>query len=69
MTTEIKETFPSIPQLGTLVSGRGLAAFAGCSPQVVKSRLASGDLVATARLSNGTLLFRYEDAAILQRKF
>ena len=52
----------------TYLSARGLCAYAGCSPQVVKSRLQTGELVPAARISNGGDLFTFSQAAKLARK-
>lgn len=53
----------------TYMSARHLAAYAGVSPQMVASRLTSGDLRPVARLSNGTMLFSPKQAKILTRKY
>lgn len=52
----------------TFLTARGLAAYAGCSPQVIKSRLESGELIPVARLSNGGDLFTFSQASILAPK-
>ena len=56
----------AVPQ--TFLTARGLAAYAGCSTQVIKSRIASGDLFPAARLSNGGDLFTFSQASILAPK-
>lgn len=52
----------------TFYTARALAAYAGVSPQVVRSRLDSGDLRAAAMLSTGDLLFYSTQAYILKPK-
>ena len=52
----------------TFYTARALAAYAGVSPQVVRSRLDSGDLRAVAILSNGDLLFYSTQAGCLKKK-
>ena len=50
----------------TYLSQRGLAAYAGTSDQMVRTRIGTGQLVPVARTSSGTDLFTYDQAAILQ---
>ena len=53
----------------TFYTARSLAAYAGVSPQVVRSRLDSGDLRAVAILSTGDLLFYSTQAGCLQKRW
>ena len=50
----------------TYLSQRGLAAYAGTSDQMVRTRISTGQLVPVARTSSGTDLFTYDQAAILK---
>ena len=52
----------------TYLSQRGLAAYAGTSDQMVRTRIGTGQLVPVARTSSGTDLFTYEQAAILKEE-
>lgn len=50
----------------TLLTARGLARVAGCSPQVIETRIQSGDLVPVAAISSGGWLFTHDQALILK---
>ena len=52
----------------TYLSQRGLAAYAGTSDKMVRTRISSGQLVPVARTSSGTDLFTYDQAAILKEE-
>lgn len=52
----------------TYLSQRGLAAYAGTSDQMIRTRIGTGQLVPVARTSSGTDLFTYDQAAILKEE-
>lgn len=52
--------------LPTLLTARGLAKVAGVSPQVVESRMQSGDLVPVAVISSGGFLYTHDQALMLR---
>ena len=56
------------PTVITYLSQRGLAAYAGCSAQVVRTRLKTGQLIPIARVQNGIELFSYEQAVELAKE-
>ena len=53
----------------TYLSARGLAAYAGVSMTVVRSRIDAGKLPPVAVLSNGDALYSYNQAPIVSKNF
>ena len=52
----------------TYLTARGLAAYAGVSMTVVRSRIDAGKLPPVAVLSNGDALYSYNQAPALTKK-
>lgn len=50
----------------TLLTARGLARVAGCSTQMIETRIQEGELVPVACISSGGFLFTHDQALILK---